>query len=78
MKYNRDELEDKIEREIRNKIEEGNYKANLIQIENENNMNLKHLENKSKEDLMKINIKNKKIELERETKINNLKLKIIL
>ena len=68
MKYNRDELEDKIEREIRNKIEEGNYKANLIQIENENNMNLKHLENKSKEDLMKINIENKKIEFEKENK----------
>ena len=30
MKYNRDELKDKMESEIKNKMEEDTYKANLI------------------------------------------------
>ena len=63
MKYNRDELQDKMESEIKNKMEEDTYKANLIQIENDNNLKADENppKNKPEEEKNKINQEHEQI-----------------
>lgn len=74
MEYNRNTLENEFESKYKNTIYENEHKKSIKEVENDNSLQSKKINNIFEEDLKRLNYDNKVIEIEKEKKLRELEL----